>query len=108
MSSVRTTNLPTQMIPNGTVAARTVTVSSSVISLINTTTLNTGTSHVQVTFTGANIRYTIDGTNPSASVGHQIVGPTTVIWKTEFATKVKCIREAATDVSAYISEMVYL
>lgn len=96
------------MVPNGTVAARAVTVSSAVISLINTTLLSGTSTHVQITFTGANLRYTIDGTNPSATVGHQIIGPTTVIWHADFATKVKCIREGLTDVAAYISEMVYL
>lgn len=104
----RITNLTTQMAPNGTVAARTVTVSSAAINLINTTLLSGTTSHVQVTFTGANLRYTIDGTTPSATVGHQIIGPTTVIWHADFATKIKCIREGVTDVTAYISELVYL
>ena len=108
MASERITNLPTQMIPNGSVPARSVTISTSAINLINTTPLASSTSHVQVTFTGGTLRYTIDGSTPSASVGHQVVPPQTFIWPAGFANRVSCIRESTTDAVAYVSGLIHL
>ena len=103
MSNARITNGPMQLIPNGTVAMRYVTVSSSSVNVINTTPLDTYTSHVWVTVTGANIRITTDGSNPTASQGHQITAGSTMIWSAAMARAVKAIREGGVDATLTIS-----
>lgn len=60
------TNLPTFYSPSG---AHT---SDTTISVAQTLTIPTGTSWVLIQALGANIRMTLDGTTPTASVGFQI------------------------------------
>lgn len=108
MANARIVNGPMQVIPNGTVASRQVTVSNSAISVINTTALDSNTTHVWYSLTGGNIRIQIDGTNPTTTVGHQIANGTNGIWSNTFAKAVKAIREGATDGVLQISQCNYL
>lgn len=97
MSSARIVNGPMQLVPNGTVAMRVVTVSTSSINVVNTTTLDSNTTHVWYSLTGGNLRVTTDGSTPTASYGHQIPDGTNGVWPFRFANALKAIREGATD-----------
>ena len=94
-----------QLIPNGTVAMRTITVSTSAVNFINTTPLNGNTKHVFWTLTGGNARMTIDGSTPTASAGHQIQAGSSGCWSAVWANSAKVIREGATDAVFAISEL---
>lgn len=103
--NARIANGPMQLIPNGTVAMRTVTASSSSINLINTTALNASTRHIFWTLTGGNARFTIDGSTPNATTGHQIQVGSSGCWSAVWANAVKVIREGGTDAVFTISEL---
>jgi len=92
-----------QLIPNGTTAMRTVTVSSSAVNFINTTALHANTKYVFWTLTGGNARFTIDGSTPTASVGHQIQSGSSGVWSAVWANAAKVIREGGTDAVFTIS-----
>ena len=85
-----------QLIPNGTVAMRTVTISSTAANVI-VAALDSNTTHVWYTLTGGNLRVTTDGSTPTASYGHQIPDGTNGVWPFRFANALKAIREGATD-----------
>ena len=107
MSNARIVNGPMQLMPNSTVAMRTVTISSTAANVIASA-LDGNTTHVWWTLTGGNLRVTTDGTNPTASVGHVIPTGSNGIWPYRFANAVKAIREGATDGVLTISQYNHL
>jgi hypothetical protein len=96
MSSARIVNGPMQLVPNGNVAMRTVTISNTSANVI-VAALDSNTTHVWYTLTGGNLRVTTDGSTPTASYGHQIPDGTNGVWPFRFANALKAIREGATD-----------
>ena len=108
MSNARVLNSPLSIFNNGTVSDRAVTVSSTAANLITGTALNATTTHILWTCTDANVRFTIDGSTPTATVGHQVAAGQSGIWCAKMATQAKVIREGSTDASIFISEVVYL
>lgn len=108
MSNARVLNSPLSIFNNGTVADRAVTVSSTAANLITGTAFDAGTTHIFWNVVDANIRFTMDGSTPTATNGHQIAAGSSGVWCVRMANQVKVIREGSTDASIFISEVVYL
>ena len=107
MSNARGLNSPLSIFNNGTVADRSVTVGGTAANLI-VAALNASTTHIFWTCTDANVRFTIDGSTPTATVGHQVAAGSSGVWCAKMATQAKVIREGASDAAIFISEVVYL
>lgn len=107
MQSSRIVNLPQQSIPQNGTIHRQRTISSTSIDLVNWTPA-VSTTHVLVQFNGATARVTFDGaTAATASIGFKYTDGTSALWSIDMVTKVKCIREATTDVVVEIQELNY-
>ena len=104
------TNLDSNLVPStvlaGTkVADQTLTVGSSAAAMIATS-LNSITTHVEWTLDGGPARYTLDGTNPTASVGHYVADGAKGVWRKEKAEAAKWIR-VSVNANLHISEMAH-
>ena len=107
MSNARVLNSPLSIFNNGTVADRTVVAGSASANLI-VAALNANTTHIFWTLTDANVRFTIDGSTPTATVGHQIAAGSSGVWCARMAQQCQVIREGTSDANFAISEVVYL
>lgn len=107
MSNARVLNSPLSIFNNGTVSDRNVVVGSAAANLI-VAALNSSTTHIFWTCTDANVRFTIDGSTPTATAGHQVAAGSSGIWCAKMAQQAKVIREGSTDANIFISEVVYL
>lgn len=107
MSNARVLNSPLSIFNNGTVADRAVTAGSASGSLI-VAALDSSTTHIFWTLTDANVRFTMDGSTPTASNGHQLAAGSSGLWCKRMAEQVKVIREGTSDANFHISEVVYL
>ena len=107
MSNARVLNSPLSIFNNGTVSDRAVIATSTAANLI-VAALNANTTHVFWTLTDANVRFTIDGSTPTATVGHQIAAGSSGVWCARMAQQAKVIREGTSDANFSISEVVYL
>jgi hypothetical protein len=107
MANSRIVNTPSQAIPQGGTTHTQVTIGGTAANLFSS--LNAGTTHVFVQFTGANARVTLDGvTSPTTSLGFQYPDGSTAYWTRTTALKVKAIRDDSTDVVAEVQELNYL
>ncbi len=107
MSNARVLNSPLSIFNNGTVADRAVTVGSAAANLI-VAALDAGTTHIFWNCVDANVRFTMDGSTPTATNGHQIAAGSSGVWCARMANQVKVIREGSSDAIIHISEVVYL
>jgi hypothetical protein len=106
MSNAKVVNGPMQVIPVSNTTHRNLTVSSTSANFIGAA-LNANTSHVYWTLAGADMRFTIDGTTPTASDGHIIKDGNSGIWSRTWAESVKAIAVSGSGVFT-ISELNYL
>ena len=108
MSNARVLNSPLSIFNNGTIADRAVTISSTSASLITGTAFDAGTTHIFWTLVDANVRFTMDGSTPTATNGHQIAAGSSGVWCVSMSNQIKVIREGTSDAVMSISEVVYL
>ena len=108
MSNARVLNSPLSIFNNGTVQDRAVTISSSAANLITGTAFDAGTTHIFWNVVDANVRFTMDGSTPTATNGHQIAAGSSGVWCVRMANQVKVIREGSSDATMHISEVIYL
>jgi hypothetical protein len=106
MSNAKVVNGPMQVIPVSNTTHRNLTVSSTSTNLI-VADLSVNTSHVYWTLAGADMRFTIDGTTPTASDGHIIKDGNSGIWSRTWAQAAKVICVSGSGVFT-ISELNYL
>jgi hypothetical protein len=85
---------------------RTLSVSGTATNFI-VAALNPNTSHIYWTLDGADVRLTIDGSNPTASDGHVFKGGNSGIWSAGWAKNAKVIAVSGTGVFT-ISELNYI
>lgn len=106
MSATRQQNVSANLIPVSGVLDRSVTAGAAASAFI-VDALNEQTLVVYWTLTGANARVTFDGSDPTASNGHQYVNGATGEWHPIRAQAAKIIREAGTDAVFHVTEMNY-
>lgn len=107
MANARIVNTPSQAIPQNSTTHTQVTIGGTAAAICSS--LNAGTTHVFVQFTGANARVTFDGsTNPTSSLGFQYPDGSTAYWTRTMALKAKAIRDDSTDVVVEVQELNYL
>jgi hypothetical protein len=106
MSNAKVVNGPMQVIAQSGTTHRNLTVSSASTNFI-VAALATNTSHVYWTLAGADMRFTIDGTTPTASDGHIIKDGNSGIWSRTWAESTKVIAVSGSGVFT-ISELNYL
>jgi len=95
-----------QVIAQSGTTHRNLTVSSAAANFIGAA-LAANTSHVYWTLAGADMRFTIDGTTPTASDGHIIKDGNSGIWSRTWAESTKVIAVSGSGVFT-ISELNYL
>jgi len=95
-----------QVIAQSGTTHRNLTVSSAAANFIGAA-LAANTSHVYWTLAGADMRFTIDGTTPTASDGHIIKDGNSGIWSRAWAESTKVIAVSGSGVFT-ISELNYL
>lgn len=104
------TNLDTNLIPSNTIAGvavadQTLTIDGTAAAMIATD-LNAITTHVEWTLDGGAARYTLDGTDPTTSVGHYVADGAKGYWRKEKAEAAKWIEaDAGVGANLHISEM---
>jgi hypothetical protein len=106
MPNSRIVNGPMQLLPVQGVNHRNVAVSGTAANLIATA-LNGETQHIYWTNSGCDVRFTIDGNNPTAGDGHIIKDGNSGIWSKAFASAAKVIAVSGSGVIT-ISELNYL
>ena len=106
MSNAKVVNGPMQVIPVSNTTHRDLTVGSTAVNFIGAA-LNANTSHVYWTLDGADMRFSIDGTTPTTTVGHIIKDGNSGIWSRTWAQSVKVIAVSGSGVFT-ISELNYL
>ena len=106
MSNAKVVNGPMQVIPVSNTTHRDLTVGSTAVNFIGAA-LNANTSHVYWTLDGADMRFSIDGTTPTITVGHIIKDGNSGIWSRTWAQSVKVIAVSGSGVFT-ISELNYL
>lgn len=83
-------------------AFETITVSTTAIGL--TTVTRDDANHALLTSEGADFRYRVDGTDPTASVGHLVLaGAVLVLEGRGELQNFKAIRDAAVDITLSVS-----
>jgi hypothetical protein len=95
-----------QVLPVSGTSMRTLSVSGTATNFI-VAALNPNTSHIYWTLDGADVRLTIDGSNPTASDGHVFKGGNSGIWSAGWAKNAKVIAVSGTGVFT-ISELNYI
>jgi hypothetical protein len=106
MSNAKVVNGPMQVIAQSGTTHRNLTIASVAAPFIGTA-LNANTSHVYWTLAGADMRMTIDGTNPTASDGHIIKDGNSGIWSKTWAESARVIAVSGSGIFT-ISELNYL
>lgn len=106
MAATRQQNVSANMVPVSGVSDRSVTAGAAASAFI-VAALSEQTTVVYWTLTGANARVTFDGSDPTASNGHQYVNGATQEWSPIRAQAARIIREAGTDAVFHITEMNY-
>ena len=106
MANARIVNTPSQAIPQNSTTHTQVTIGGTAAAICSS--LNAGTTHVFVQFTGANARVTFDGTNPTATKGFVYPNGASAYWTRQMAIAAKAIRKDSTDVVVEIQELNYL
>lgn len=106
MASVYQVNVQSSLVPVSGVTDRAETAGAAASAFLGSA-LNDGTLVVYWTLTGANARVTFDGSDPTASNGHQYVNGATGEWHPIRAQSARMIREAGTDAVFHITEMTY-
>lgn len=108
MANAKIVNTPSQAIAQFGTTHKQRIISGTAANIINWT-LNSGTTHVFVQFTGANARVTLDGTtNPTTTLGFQYPDGSTAYWPRQLALNAKAIIDDATDVVCEIQELNFL
>ena len=103
IQNIDTNMQPTKTLAGVAVADQTLTVDGTAADMLATS-LNSLTTHVFWTADGDTARFTLDGTNPTSTVGHLVADGESGIWKKEMAEEAKWIR-VTTDVNLHISEL---
>ena len=108
LAAINIQNIDTNFVPTATlagvaVADQTLTVDNTAAAMLATS-LHALTTHVFWTADGDTARFTLDGTNPTSTVGHFVADGESGIWKREMAEAAKWIR-VTTDVNLHISEL---
>lgn len=110
LSAVNILNIDTNFIPTRTltdtlIADQALTVDGTARDMIATA-LNSLTTHVEWTLDGGAARYTLDGTDPTTSVGHYVADGATRIWRKEKAQAAKWIQaDSGVSANLHISEV---
>jgi hypothetical protein len=107
MANARIVNTPSQAIAQSGTTHTQKTVSSTAVAMMASA-LNANTSHVLFQVTGANVRATFDGTDPTTSLGFIYVDGTTGYLTKSMATACKMIRDDSTDAVIEIQQLNYL
>jgi hypothetical protein len=108
MANAKIVNTPSQAIPQYGAPHTQVTIGATAGAALGALTLNAGTTHVLVQFTGANARVTFDGTNPTTSKGFVYSDGSTAYLTRSMASAAKAIRDDSTDVVVEIQELNFL
>jgi len=107
MANAKIVNTPSQAIAQSGTTHTQVTIGSTAAAICGS--LNAGTTHVFVQFTGANARVTFDGsTNPTTSLGFQYPDGSTAYWTRTMALAAKAIRDDSTNVVVEVQELNFL
>jgi len=107
MSTTATTS-ELNLFPNAAVtAAQTLTVDATAGGVQFGTTFHAATTHVLIDSESADIRYTIDATAPTATVGHRKFDGASWLWNVVTANAAKFIRTASTSATVTVSELVF-
>ena len=95
MALTQITNLSSEYIPATGGAHRQVTVAGTAMDWLNFSP-SARTKYFVWAVTGGEVRITIDGSDPTASVGYPIAIGATGVWSVQFADSVRAIRTGAT------------
>lgn len=109
-ANARVVNTPSQAYPNPNTNHEQVTVSSTALDLkaqLSSGALHAGTSYVLLQVTGADIRVTFDGTDPTTSKGFVFESGNSPYWPADLFSKAKVIRDDSVDAVLEIQEMQY-
>lgn len=106
MANSRVVNGPMQVLPVSGVAMRTLSVTGTSTNFLATA-LNANTTHVYWTLADADVRLRLDGTAPTASVGHLFNDGNSGIWSAAWAQNAKVIAVSGTAIFT-ITELNYL
>jgi hypothetical protein len=96
--------IPTRDNSNTLITDRRLTVSNSVVSLVDSTAFNANTRFVVVDIQSADVMVTFDGSNPSSSNGHRLASGSSYTWSKATASTAKFIRQDTTDAAVHASE----
>ncbi len=96
MPITKVTNLSSEYRPVTGGSHRTRTVSSTAVAWLNFSPAS-NTKYFAWTLEGGDIRITIDGSDPTASVGYVVANGSSGTWNVDFADAVRAIRSGATD-----------
>ena len=101
--NVRVANLVGELMPVPDVEMKEITVSTTAVALGD---LHAHTSHVFVSWDGADIRMRMDGGAPVAGTnGHLLADGGADVWSKRFAKQVQVIRNAGVDAKLRVTEM---
>ena len=101
--NVRVANAAGDLRPTPGVAMQEITVADTAVGIGG---LNALTSHVFVSWDGADIRLRIDGGDPvGGTTGHLLANGGADVWSVAFARSVKLIRNAGTSATLRVTEM---
>ena len=108
MANAKIVNTPSQAIPQYGAPHTQVTVGLTAVALLGTLTLNAGTTHVLIQFTGANARVTFDGSTPTTTKGFIYSDGSTAYLTRNMASAAKAIRDDSTNLIVEIQELNFL
>lgn len=104
MPITKITNLSYEFIP-ATAGAQQQSVAGAAVTEFMNFTPAPSTKYLHWTLTGGGVRYTIDGSDPSAIDGNVIADGSSGVWNLTYADHVRIIRSGASDGTFDIQEL---